>query len=144
MWENSIEKLKILDYEKEYCKKLNKKPFSRVHFAIPGSNPSHQFSEFVGITEWLCEVITGKSDVFKTEEFDDPNTIVNKLMLALRQLDFRSSFPPQKLKTAHGEPICTVLEFLTDKALAERRFQWGVPSYATAEEVYWHFLSFTM
>jgi estrogen-related receptor beta like 1 len=135
MWESSVEKLKILNYELDYVKKLNKRSFSRVHFVIPGSNPSHQFDEFVSICTWLCMEISRKSDMFKPEEFDDPNTIVNKLMLALRQLDFRSSFPPQKLKVAHGEPVCSVLEFLTDKALAERGFQFATPVYANDDEV---------
>jgi estrogen-related receptor beta like 1 len=135
MWENALEKLKILNYERDYCKKLNKKPFSRVHFVIPGTNASHQFDDFVSICAWLCTAISRKTDTFKPEEFDDPNTIVNKLMLALRQFDFRASFPPQKLKTAHGEFICQVLEFLTDKALEELRFEYAAPMYASAGEV---------
>lgn len=135
MWESSLEKLKILNYEKDYCKKFHKNPFSRVHFAIPGINSSHQFDDFVTVCSWLCTEISRSSDLFHPEEFDDPNTIVNKLLLALRNLDFRSSFPAQKLKTAHGEPVCTVLEFLTDKALEVRGFQWAVPIYTGAADV---------
>ena len=78
MWENSLEKLKVLNYEKDYCKKFNNnKSFSRVEFVIPGSNPSHQFNSFVSICSWLCTEISKKSDLFKPEEYDDPNTIVN-------------------------------------------------------------------
>jgi estrogen-related receptor beta like 1 len=106
-----------------------------VHFVIPGTNASHQFDDFVSICAWLCTAISRKTDTFKPEEFDDPNTIVNKLMLALRQFDFRASFPPQKLKTAHGEFICQVLEFLTDKSLEELRFEYAAPMYASAGEV---------
>ena len=135
MWENSLEKLKIMNYEKDYCKKLNRKPFSRVEFVLPGSNPSHQFDSFVSICSWLCSDISKKNDVFKPEEFDDPNTIINKLMLALRQLDYRSSFPPQKLKIAYGEPVCTIIEYLLDKALVVRGFEWNEPSYGAFVEV---------
>ena len=56
-------------------------------------------------------------------------------MLALRQFDFRASFPPQKLKTAHGEFVCMVLEFLTDKALEGNGFSFATPIYASNEEV---------
>lgn len=133
MCESSVEKLKILDYEVGYCKKYNRRPFSQVHFAIPGPNPSVQFDEFTNICAWLCTEITAKVDTFKIEQFDDPNTIINKLMLALRQLDFRSSFPPQKLKIPHGEPICAVLDFLTDKALEKRGFQWALPVHNEAD-----------
>ncbi len=137
MWENSLEKLKILNYERDYCKKLNKKPFSRVHFVIPGVNASHQFTEFVSICSWLCTSISRKVDTFKPEEFDDPNTIVNKLMLALRSFDFKASFPAQKLKVANGEFACMVLEFLTDKALEELRFEFAAPQHTSNDEVYY-------
>ena len=154
MWENSLEKLKILNYEKEYCKKQNKKACSRVHFVLPSSNTSHQFDDFIGICAWLFSVIggggtanmasttkgkagrnTAASELFRPEEFDDPNTIVNKLLLALRQVEFRASFPQQKLKAAHGESACTVLDFLTDKALTVVGFQWGVPVYSNNAEL---------
>lgn len=127
MWENSLEKLKILNYEKEFCKKSNKVPFSRIEFVLPGTNPSVQFQDFINICSWLFNVIDRLNDIFTPEEFDDPNTVVNKLVLALRQLDFRSTFSSQKIKQAHGEPTCTVLEFLVDKALASINFQWSAP-----------------
>jgi hypothetical protein len=56
-------------------------------------------------------------------------------MLALRQLEFKSSFPSQKLKLAHGEAVCTVLDFLTDKALASKGFKWGTPIYTESDQV---------
>jgi estrogen-related receptor beta like 1 len=151
MWENSLEKLKILNYEKEYCRKFNKKACNRVHFVFPGTNASNQFDDFIGLCAWLFSIIGGgsgavttkgksgrnasTSELFRPEEFDDPNTVVNKLLLALRQVDFRSSFPQQKLKAANGEPACTVLDFLTDKALSVVGFQWGVPSYSNNIDV---------
>jgi hypothetical protein len=76
-----------------------------------------------------------KNDIFKIEQFDDPNTIVNKLLVALRQLDFRSNFPPSKLKIPYGEAVCTVLDFLTEKALTARGFQWGTPVHNDLDEV---------
>lgn len=135
MWENALEKLKILKYEKDYVKKFNRRAFHRVYFVLPHSNQSHQFDDFSAICAWLITEITLKTDTFKPEQFDDPNTIVNKLLLALRQLDFRSTFPPQKLKTPYGEPVCTVLEFLVDKALATRGFKWGTPVYVSMDDV---------
>lgn len=135
MWEGSLEKLKILNYEASFLKKSHRKPFNRVHFVIPAANQSHQFDDFSAICAWLCTEITLKGDTFKPEQFDDPNTVVNKLMLALKQLDFRSNFPAQKLKTPHGEPCCVVLEFLTDKALESRGFQWAAPVHNTVDDV---------
>jgi estrogen-related receptor beta like 1 len=130
MWENALEKLKILNYEENYKKKI----FSRVHFVIPTSNPSIQFDDFIDLCAWLFGEISNDSEYFKRDQFDDFGTVANKLMLALRGIDFRLSFPSQKLKTANGEAACSVLEFLTDKALAEKGFQWAQPIYGEAEE----------
>jgi intraflagellar transport protein 57 len=134
-WEGSLERLKLMNYERDYCRKLNKKPFSRVHFVIPGNNASHQFDDFVSLCSWLSSIILGKNDAFKREEFDDPNTVVNKLMLVLRQMDFRSTFAAQKLKVAYGEATCHVLDFLTEKLMLSRGLQWESPLYQNDSEV---------
>lgn len=128
LWENALEKLKILHYETGFCSK-GRRPFSRVHFVYPGTNPGVQFEEFVDICAWLCSVIS-RDELFKRDQYDDPNTVVNKLLLALRQLGFNLSFPSQKLKAANGEAVCGVLDFLADKALAARNFKWGTPVYS--------------
>jgi estrogen-related receptor beta like 1 len=135
MWENSLEKLKIMDYENQFCKPQHRQAFNRVHFVFPGVNSSHQFDDFIDICQWLSEVINRGSGGFKKEEYDDPNTVANKLMLFLRQMDFRLSFPSSKLKTPYGEPVCSVIEFLCDKALTSRGFKWGTPVYTEADEV---------
>ena len=135
MWENSLEKLKILNYENVFCKKFNRKPFNRVHFVHPIDRVKIQMDDFTSVCSWLIGEITKKPDTFKTDDMDDPNTMVNKLMVALRQLDFRSTFPPQKLKTPYGEPVCLVLEFLVDKVLEARGFQWEAPIHSNEEEV---------
>jgi hypothetical protein len=50
--EDTLERLKILDYETELCMKKNFLPLSRTYFALPTSNASTQFSCFLT----LCEV----------------------------------------------------------------------------------------
>jgi estrogen-related receptor beta like 1 len=134
MWENSLEKLKILNYEESFCAPQSRKPFNRVYFAMPSNNASHQFDDFMELCSWLCQEISNNSDLFQRDQFDDPNTAANKLMLALRSLDFRLSFPSQKLKTPHGENVCNVLEFLTDSALRTKGFKWGTPVYTEADD----------
>ena len=62
MWENSLEKLKILNYENEYCAKRDKRALSRIHFVFPGQNLSNQFDDYMDLCGWLC-----------TEIFNDPN-----------------------------------------------------------------------
>ena len=135
MWENSLEKLKVLNYEINFCKATGRKPFSRVHFVLPSKNLATQFDDFIEVCAWLCTQITKDPVFFKRDQFDDPNTVANKLMLALRQLDFRLSFPAQKLKSANGEAVCSVLDFLTDKTLAGMKFEWGHPDYDKQDNV---------
>lgn len=134
MWENSLEKLKILNYEVDYCYNRGRKTFSRIHFIFPGQNLSTQFDEFMDVCSWLCSLIAN-NDIFKRDPYDDPNTVSNKLMLALRQLECKLSFPAQSLKKAFGETACSVLDFLTDKALTARKFSWSEPVYQQSDSV---------
>jgi intraflagellar transport protein 57 len=135
LWENSLEKLKILNYEQEYCQQYGRKVFNRIHFIFTGKNTSTQFDEFMDLSSWLCYKCSGDLDLFKRDPYDDPTTVANKLMLALRSLDCRLSFPAQKLRTPYGENVCNVLDFLTDKALAVQTFRWNQPRYADADIV---------
>jgi intraflagellar transport protein 57 len=135
MWENSLERLKILNYEDGYVRKSNKKAFNRVHFCHPAPNQGHQLEDFISISAWLIGVINGDPNSFKFDTFEDPNTKINKIIMALRKLEFNAAVTAQKLRTPHGEPICTVLDFLTEKALAAKGFQWGLPQYPAADEV---------
>ena len=130
-----MEKLKVLDYEIGFCASKGKKPFNRIHFVFPIANVSHQFDDFVSICEWLFTEITADPGFFKRDQYDDPNTVANKMMLALRQVDFRLSFPAQKLRQASGENVCSVIEFLTDKALEAKKFKWNSPIYLDNDEV---------
>lgn len=135
MWENSLEKLKILNYESDYCYKRGRKLFSRVHFIFPAQNLGTQFDEFMELCSWLCTIIGGGSDIFKRDQYDDPTALSNKLILTLRQLDCRLSIQPQTLRKSYGETACSVLDFLTDKALASIKFIWNQPVYQRDDNV---------
>jgi intraflagellar transport protein 57 len=87
------------------------------------------------LSSWLCFKCSGDLELFKRDPYDDPTTVANKLMLALRSLDCRLSFPAQKLRTPYGENVCNVLDFLTDKALSVSSFRWAQPRYADADIV---------
>lgn len=127
LWESCLEKLKVLNYDKEFCTK-GRMPFHRVHFVYPGNNSGVQFEEFVDLCSWLCENCS-RDQIFERDQFDDPNTIVNNLLMALRGLGYQSSFAPQKLKLGHGEACCDALNFLASRALESRKFRWGTPQY---------------
>lgn len=145
-WENSLDKLKILNYEKSFCATKNRSPFNRVYFVFPMKNQSHQFDDFVELCSWLCTEITRNADTFKRDPYDDPTTVANKLLLALRGLDYRVAFPSQKLKTPYGESVINVIEFLVEKALQAKGFKFQQPIYMDSDEVifslYFNYLHF--
>ncbi len=120
--ENILDKLKCLSYSNTFTT-----PITRTHFALPGPNPSIQFQEFLDLVVWLIARIKRNADFFSIDKYDDPNTSVNKMMLALRSLDYAAEFPAAKLKAASGEAVVEVLEFLTTKALEAENFTFDPP-----------------
>lgn len=120
--EDILAKLKILDYETKFCKVNTIKPFARTMFSMKSSNKSTQFAQFIKVTKWLF-VEAGREN-FTIDRFDDPTTSVNKVMLELKNMDFEMDYPVNQLLDGNGEAVCQVLDFLTDKALAETGFEW--------------------
>lgn len=131
-WESSLEKLKILDYPRLVNDKL-----TRATFAYPQRNAVTQFNSFINLCAWLIGEISRNPNLFKKNQDDtDPNTVANQLILALRHqsIDFRQSIPNQKLRIPHGEACTQVIEFLVDKLLQVRGFQFQKPEYPSQED----------
>jgi intraflagellar transport protein 57 len=122
-------------HQVNFCVPKHVAPFARSAFALPAKNPSVQFQNFLALVEWLVEESTGDRRAFSVDKFDDPNTAVNKMMLALRNLSFALDFPVAKLKVGYGEATCNVLDFLCDKALASKGFVWSAPMHEAPAEV---------
>mmetsp|Transcript_65979 Transcript_65979/g.148906 ORF Transcript_65979/g.148906 Transcript_65979/m.148906 type:complete len:431 (-) Transcript_65979:141-1433(-) len=133
--ENVLEKLKLLNYEISFCAPKHVAPFARTAFSLPAKNPSVQFQHFLDMVSWLCLEATQNPSTFSVDKFDDPNTSINKMMLALRDLGFGLDFSVAKLRQGHGEAVCNVLDFLCEKALGARGFSWGSPVHEEPAEV---------
>ncbi|CAK4322830.1 unnamed protein product [Aphanomyces euteiches] len=127
---NALEKLRILGYEKEMSKKKNFVFFTDTQFALPAQNASAQFKSLLEIVVYLMKIC---EQDFVVDKYDDPNTSVNKLILALKMMGFPLDFPAAKLKQGYGEAVCTTLEFICDKALAAKGFAWAKPNYPKEE-----------
>lgn len=63
--EDSLEKLKVLDYETRYCQPKRRTPLDRTYFALPAKNPSVQLQNFLDIVAWLIYEATGDDNLFK-------------------------------------------------------------------------------
>ena len=126
--ESTHEKLKCLDYEIHFVINLQQKVVERDEFIMPAKNTALQFNHYIELVRWLISLLKHDSK-HEIDPYDDPNYVANQLMLVLKDLELKMNFPVTKLKRPHGEVACTVLDFLTDKALEVSEFTFGSPEY---------------
>eukprot|EP00899_Mesostigma_viride_P016161 jgi/Mesvir1/24546/Mv21884-RA.1 len=125
--ENIVEKLKLLDYEKEFCRKKKPAwaPLNHTYFLYPSQNPNEQFFYFTSLMAWLLNMSGRK---FATPgQFDDPNATCTSILVELKNCGFAPNFPPAKLKQGYGEAVCGVLDNTSDYVLEKIGFQWRKP-----------------
>lgn len=79
--EELIDKLTILNYDKEFVKDLKMKPLSRHYFAIQ-TNPGEQFYLFVSLAGWLIRKCGQSFE--QPQEYDDPNSTISNILDVLR------------------------------------------------------------
>nr|CAG4652033.1 EOG090X0ADS [Triops cancriformis] len=122
--EDLLDKLKLLNYGREFLKDLKMKSINRHYFAIP-TNPGEQFYMFAALASWLIRKI-GKS--FETPlESDDPNSTIATILDHVRKMGVTIDFSPGKLKQGYGEHVIFVLDRLADEALKTSNFSWNKP-----------------
>lgn len=129
--EELYDKLKLLNYEREFRKEVKLKPISK-HFFVLQTNSGEQFYMFTTLAAWLIRKCAGN---FETpQEFDDPNSTIANILDILRSIGVQIEFPPSKLKAGFGEHVIFVLDRLADQALKLNNFQWKKPVYIEDEE----------
>ncbi|XP_035223594.1 intraflagellar transport protein 57 homolog isoform X2 [Stegodyphus dumicola] len=104
--ESLLDKLKLLNYDKEFTQEFKLKNLSKHYFALQ-TNPGEQFFIFSSLAAWLIRKCGLK--------FDTP------------QEDVSVDFPPNKLKQGWGEQVIFVLSRLADQALKKNGFAWKRP-----------------
>ena len=103
--EDLLDKLKILDYERHFCRAQNMKPLSRHYFAM-ASSPAEQFYSFTSLTAWLLSMLDRPFE--RPQEYTDPNATVANIIAELRAVGLPADFPPAKLKQGYGEYVVQV------------------------------------
>lgn len=127
-----VEKLKLLDYEKDFLasKRPPWQPLTRTYFALPpvSNNQNEQFHYFTSLAAYLLN-LAGRT--FQAPaQFDDPNAACSNIFAELKACQFATpSFAPGKLKTAHGREVVGVLEALCDLVIERNFAQWARPRY---------------
>ncbi|KAJ3172948.1 Intraflagellar transport protein 57 [Geranomyces variabilis] len=114
-----LDKLKVLNYQRDFCKPMNLKPFHRFYFTIPAANPNEQFYHFTSLFSWL--ITKNDSQFDPPQQFDDPNATVANMAAKLKELEIGDStitnIPLNKLKQGHGDGVLAVLLALVDGAM---------------------------
>lgn len=127
-----MEKLKMLNYEKQLLTEYKMKPLSRFYF-VKSFNPGEQFFMFTLICWWLCRKLGKEMD--RPQEFDDPNTVIAKIMQTLDEMDMQVDFPPNKLIRGAGPTCLTVLDVLATQATKVAQITYNRPHIAQEDEV---------
>ncbi|KAF5828216.1 intra-flagellar transport protein 57-domain-containing protein [Dunaliella salina] len=127
-----VDKLKLLDYEREFCRKKKpyRKPLNRLYFAVPDNSTAgnSQFFYFTCLATWLINLVGIELPMPK--EFDDPNATCANILSSCKKLGFASpAYHPSKLTQGHGREICGVLDGLVDYVLERRNFTYKRPMH---------------
>eukprot|EP00658_Telonema_sp_P-2_P062230 TRINITY_DN508_c0_g2_i1.p1 TRINITY_DN508_c0_g2~~TRINITY_DN508_c0_g2_i1.p1 ORF type:complete len:427 (+),score=139.43 TRINITY_DN508_c0_g2_i1:60-1340(+) len=126
-----LEKMKLLNYEANFCRARNMKPLTRTYFAMPSSNPSEQLYTFTSLVHWLLTQLGAHFDA--PEPHDNPNAVAGVILQQLRQAGLPSDFPPAKVKQGQGEAVLQILESVCDAVLEANHFSWARPAHKADE-----------
>lgn len=75
--EELMDKVKLLNYDKEFVKDLKQKALSRHYFAIQ-TNPGEQFYLFASLAAWLVRKCGKPFE--QPQEYDDPNSTISSVL----------------------------------------------------------------
>ena len=84
--EDIIDKLKILEYESEFCLRNSFRPITHAYFTRPSPNPNEQFFVFTSLVAWLFQ-LAGERFQAPTQ-FDEPNASATSIISTLRSMGF--------------------------------------------------------
>eukprot|EP00768_Dysnectes_brevis_P007194 gnl/Dysnectes_brevis/5986_a8963_313.p1 GENE.gnl/Dysnectes_brevis/5986_a8963_313~~gnl/Dysnectes_brevis/5986_a8963_313.p1 ORF type:complete len:369 (+),score=81.31 gnl/Dysnectes_brevis/5986_a8963_313:155-1261(+) len=115
-----LQKLRLLEYEREYCQPKQIPPFSATYFSYPSKSPTEQLLSFAALVKWLLDQIDPDSTFAEQSEFDDPNAIATEILSAVAPHVKTQGISPHKIKTGHGPVVLSILLSLIDIILKNR------------------------
>lgn len=139
-----IDKLKLLDYETDFCTLVKPpfKPLNKFYFvgASTVDNPNTQFYYFTSLCAWLMNL--GGHSFDTPGQFDDPNATTTTILAELRKIGISgASLAPNRIKQGSGEAVMQILLALLNTVLVKKRFNFQpidysrMPKYDESEEV---------
>ncbi|KPA76741.1 hypothetical protein ABB37_07571 [Leptomonas pyrrhocoris] len=132
-----IDKLRILNYEIDFCRAV-RPPFSPLSpFYFSGSssvdNPNAQFFYFTSLCAWLMKLCGHQFDA--PGQFDDPNASSTTILAEMRSMNISiPNIAPTRLKQGSGEAILAVLSALVSAALKSKDYHYEAMDYSFVEK----------
>lgn len=132
--EDLIEKLKLLNYETEFCP-TSKPPFKLLTKTFfneskdAGTNTNLQFFYFTSLVAWLMDA-AGHQGFPAPGQFDDPNATSTNVIQELRAMQLPiGNMAPNRIRLGSGEYVLTILCLLVDRALMAKGFAFSPIQY---------------
>ncbi|CCW66167.1 unnamed protein product [Phytomonas sp. Hart1] len=135
--EDIIDKLKLLDYETEFCN-LVKPPFKlldKFYFLGPSTldNPNTQFYYFTSLCAWLIKMCG--YEIPTAGQFDDPNATATTIIAQLRSMNLPiPNIAPNRIKQGSGEGVLIILSVLLDQVLSKKGFSFRLIDYSQIDK----------
>lgn len=139
-----FEKLRLLDYETNFCEKYNKELITKYYFACLMNNSSNsetypvQFAYFYELCNWLIMIIKQyvKLEILrefdlKIKRYDKKKTQDVQMADLLNDLKFFNIIetPNSQFKSGYGEKVCIVINKLCDNYLVKQNFIFKKPKF---------------
>eukprot|EP00743_Colponemidia_sp_Colp-15_P008010 GILK01008675.1.p1 GENE.GILK01008675.1~~GILK01008675.1.p1 ORF type:complete len:735 (+),score=154.97 GILK01008675.1:110-2314(+) len=148
MMEDVVEKLKLLNYESQFCRIRKRDRLTRTFFAMPFHPPHVQLQYLYELVEWLLCLSAGKPNALAlvpgadkgaggggVSIEDDPNVLAKQLLAETRESGLK--LPPElsyvHIKQGYGEAVTWMLNELLNRELKRRNFEFGSPLFKDEE-----------
>eukprot|EP00297_Palpitomonas_bilix_P004528 CAMPEP_0113878428 /NCGR_PEP_ID=MMETSP0780_2-20120614/6674_1 /TAXON_ID=652834 /ORGANISM="Palpitomonas bilix" /LENGTH=697 /DNA_ID=CAMNT_0000864891 /DNA_START=227 /DNA_END=2320 /DNA_ORIENTATION=+ /assembly_acc=CAM_ASM_000599 len=129
-----IDKLKLLDYEVEFCREAGVKPLDKLKLVQKYPNTSSQFRYVSLLCHWLLAV--SQKSVFLAVEVDtDAKKAASNIISSTLSMGYEGTVSSSNLQHGYGEAVVNVLDFLTARALEANDFSLEDPTYGQEEDV---------
>ncbi|CAG9310233.1 unnamed protein product [Blepharisma stoltei] len=140
------EKLKLLDYENNFCKIFKRQPVSRVYFCHPIDSQT-QLAYCYDLANWLMSfsklkqrkgpISSPLGPVLDFDSFADPREVSKQILSDARSFGAKipESVTFQSISLGYGESVCYLINELLNKELIRRDFKFLAPTI-NGQEIY--------
>ena len=129
------EKLKLLDYENQFCKIYKHPPVSHIYFSHH-INPQDQLSYFYDLVYWLMSLNKQKTPNMRpftpfvsSSHLGDSEEVAKHILADVRNFGIKAAetITPITIKLGHGEGVCVIINDLLNRELVRQDYKFQMP-----------------